>query len=427
MQQLVKNSSKEIKQLTFIAKARENIKHINVEEKSIFLNFPGDCLSSVCVTHILTGNGDEVNFTILDVFPDNPLNFGCLLWGVVVVEDINNTFEESKIICQQFTKSTLASKSFYSLNSSLFLIIYNYRVRSTGSYSVFVSISKTRCKPFNLDPCELVYHYCDPIKSAKLYLSSIPRFSTISLSINNFLPVYMESTVNILFSLASNSCVVIQIGKKKLKERQGNHHLWSHCFYFPASCPIHISPKTKDNFISSVQGDLQFAVQNHYFTKAVIFQVSQNKYKTSTAKLTKYYFNRTNLNDSIKLYRNISSVDIAFARGSHQWMDIAVGNAKNIQHHNTIHLIYELKYFNEFDRIVDYGRALFSHLDIDVNVVKDNSKSSSPESLEMEVDILAGHVLFHPRDKIMQSEYNFKFTPQAAVCYRKCKRVIVSA
>ena len=403
MQQFIKNSSKEIKQLSFIAKARENIIHLHVNEKSIFFNFPGDCLSSVCVTHILSGDRDEVNLTILDVFYDNPLNFGCLLWGVVVVEDVNNTFEESKIICEQFTKSSSASKSFYSLNSTLFLIIYNYKVRSTGIYSVFGSISKTRCKPLNLDPCELVYHYCDPIKSAKLYLSSIPRFSNISLSINNFLPVYKQSAVNILFSLTSNSCVVIQIGNKKLKERQLNFGLWLHCFYFPTSCPIHISPKTKDNFISSVQGDLQFAVQNHYFTKAVIFQVSQNKYKASTAKLTKYYFNKTNLNDSIKLYRNISSVDIAFARGSYQWIDIAVENAKNIQHYNTIHFKYELKYFNEFDRIGDYGPALFSNLDIDVNVVKDNTKSSSPDSLEIKADILAGHVLFHPRDKIMQS------------------------
>ena len=397
---ITQNSYIEIKQFSFAVKPKTAVKYLNAKDKITFLNFAGECLSSVCVTHIITTNGCQVNLTINGISLNNQLNLGCLFWGLVVTEEFNNTFEESTILCEQFNQNTSPSRSFYSSNSSLFLIIYNYSVQ--GNSSVYGSISKTRCKPFHLDPCELIYHYCDSMESAKWYILGITRFSDIHFSVNDILPVFDEEKVDLFVKLKGNTCIVIQIGNRDKKERLPNMQLLWRCWFFSTTCPFQISLKNMGTIMFSIKGDLKFATGN-MFSEANIYYMPCTE--SSAVKLVKNEFRKHKMNDSIKVFGQISSVKISVARRSTQWMDIAVINAKSSQYENSVQAMYQLKYINKFDVIAEYGPMLFSNLDININIVKKNSHSTSlPKPSKMMISILAGHILFHHGKQIMQKQ-----------------------
>ena len=410
VQQLIKqNNTEEMKQLSFVAKSRKSISYLHIRDNYTFLNFTGDCLSLVCVTHILTEDGYQINFTIYDLFHNNPLNFGCLFWGMVVVEEFNNTFQESVIMCEQFHEfnyTTLASRSFYSLNSSLFLIIYNYEAFINNS--VIGSISKTKCKPFHLDPCEVVHHFCDSVKAAQMYISSINKLSDLSLYVNDFLPIFntAKATVDLLFNLTDNSCVVIQIGNKNQKERLLKYEQVERCFFYAHFCQIFISPRARDNFITSVKGDLKIPLYNNLFTKAAVFYMPEGDCRSSRAKLRKKKFERYKSFSPIKQLGLISAVDISLERRSTQWMEIILRNSKNMQSCNALNFSYQLKYANLFDIIASYGPALFSNLDVNVRLLKNNLNSVLlPESLNMTLKIVFGHALFLPKIVTILSKF----------------------
>ena len=131
--------------VSYSTKTAEISRQLTIREKEMHFKYPVEyCLNILCIFSIETNAGHQVNVTIVSI-SSSAKHSDCLLWGLVTLEDSDNNYQESVSKCWDQDVGSSSNINFYSLNSKLILILYNYQDASQIKVSGF--ISRTKCKP----------------------------------------------------------------------------------------------------------------------------------------------------------------------------------------------------------------------------------------------------------------------------------------
>ena len=166
----------------------------------------------ISISQIKAQNGLQVNVTVLHMFSSFFHNSDCTEWGFLTIEYLHGKYEESNTLCSSHNSTKTQSRSFYSINSSLFLIYYTYP--GAGETKVSLVISTTKCKPVHFDPCIyfLLRRGCKAVLKFKPYLPNIVKFLNVSLIPG--LTTFGREEIDLLIKLKYTQCIVVQIGNR---------------------------------------------------------------------------------------------------------------------------------------------------------------------------------------------------------------------
>ena len=137
----------------YISKNFKKDIHINLNPQTyMLLQLPNiACFDNLCVFNINTESNQQINVTLNKIDSVGVYNPTCKYGGIVAGEYLDNRYKESTTICQRHDGQIEQSRSLYSLNSSLVLVLYWYN--RYHNIRVSLSLSLTRCKPINIDLC----------------------------------------------------------------------------------------------------------------------------------------------------------------------------------------------------------------------------------------------------------------------------------
>ena len=160
--------------------------------------------------------------------------------------------------------------------------------------------------------------------------------------------------------------------------------------YNLASCGLHLSSKFENTWIVSVKGDLSTAKYRSWSSSVLLYQMEQSYDNSSSMKLTQKH-----LDGHLQSFEQASSIIIRITTERAQWLDITLINNRVIPKHNTLHSSHILNQgLNAIPRIINYGPAMFSNLDVSVKLLNNKSKSGSIRDTNMTIKVQAGHRLF---------------------------------
>ena len=381
-------------------------RHIEIADGVIPFKFTRDtCFRLLCMIQVKAQYDYQVNVTVLDISFLRRSSSSCLLWGLVIVEYLNNNYKES--LCRNHDRSIrdFSSVHFYSSNSSFILILYNFLGVSQTTASGLMS--RTKCKCVHFDPCEYAIAYCYSMLKAKSYLLHITQFSNLTLLPNDFIPV-SDLKKNVFFSLSNGNCVVIQIGTQLSRILTKNDFLPNCLVDFLNGCPIIFSSMNKYSHISSIQGQLLSAQYTADFrsSRIIIYIMKWNQLLAST------YFkfhHPQKINPTLEHFELVSSVSVRISISGRNvdWLDIVLRSNYSYNWISSIKIIHKIHHgLNVVPRITDYGPALFSSADILLKLVNNASKYHHVGSTShLSVDITKGFALSHKNYYIPFSKY----------------------
>ena len=139
---------------------------------------------NICNIFIQTDIEHRVNATVKEVVVTPDVHDEtCMYNGLVPVENLGvDDYKEIESLCDNHDKTQDSSKSFYSHNSTMQIILNWYSIYST--ISVKLNISHTRCKPVYIDICYFVFGIAIKQKYQTrhhLYLNYISQYSNITI------------------------------------------------------------------------------------------------------------------------------------------------------------------------------------------------------------------------------------------------------
>ena len=140
----------------------------------------------------------QLNATVATfLYLGTPLDrYTCIHGGLSVTQQLYGN-KESETICEKYNSLNSLQRSFYSKNSSLFLLMYWYEHYS--KINLTLNVSLTKCTVVELDYCT--------IERKREYLKQVVEYS-------NFRIRYKGSWSTYLFSLQNDGCVVLQFREK---------------------------------------------------------------------------------------------------------------------------------------------------------------------------------------------------------------------
>ena len=198
--------------LNFTAKQLQILNVVNIQNhpSSITFNVPNTkCKYNLCLTCFLTSSELQVNLTVFHIVGAGKYTFQCPEGGILTMEHLNSKYMESVVLCEEHDGNKVPSRSFYSSNSSLILMMYWFGKK----INVSISITLTRCQPVHIEPCVYYLLTCKSAFHAKDYLKKITKFSKLQLIQNDFIAYYDQENL-ILFDTSKMECAVVQVGNK---------------------------------------------------------------------------------------------------------------------------------------------------------------------------------------------------------------------
>ncbi len=117
------------------------------------------CVLVVCVVLLQAKTGYTVNATLTQMTYDGEKSLTCKYGGLFGAEDYCKIYSESVTVCKNHDSTTELSRSFYSQNASLKLVLFWYPHYSRIHISLIASV--TKCRTVQVDVCTL-YYLCDP-------------------------------------------------------------------------------------------------------------------------------------------------------------------------------------------------------------------------------------------------------------------------
>ncbi len=129
-------------------------------------------------------------------------SFECRYGGIVAGKILGEYYAESQSICQ--TVEGEMERHFYSHNSSMILLVYWYE--NYSALNISIKLSVTKCNPVLLHANCYDMHCARNVSSKKCvsFLTKITKYSGVHFQ-------YDFSLAGLVYSLADNSCVVVQI------------------------------------------------------------------------------------------------------------------------------------------------------------------------------------------------------------------------
>ncbi len=175
------------------------------ENGHLFLN--DSCYTNVCLVSVVGEPGSHVNVTLMKMsyVGKETDRTTCRYGGLVSTEQNGDSYRESPAICTSHSYLTNTSRSFYSHESSLLLILYFYKAYSVVNATL--ALHQTTCKSIQINRCDLEKfcheHMIDRVFCIS-FLEKLQR-SQVSLELKNY-----DSLHVIEVSLRGDGCVVLQ-------------------------------------------------------------------------------------------------------------------------------------------------------------------------------------------------------------------------
>ena len=198
-----------------------NASFVQLHEYAIYdsVSLPMEwCQKSHCLIRIQSKHKTlQVNITITKITSDIIHNPKCIYGGLVIGEQMYDNQQEYQTLCENHDGSNTLSKSVYSSNSSLFIVLYWYN--SIGQISTSLSISETPCKPLFMDDCRIATFYGNEKNESRClsYLNSITAYTDVQFEkCDEQWPggcsLYLSST-------KKTSCTIVQFIRKDLNSK----------------------------------------------------------------------------------------------------------------------------------------------------------------------------------------------------------------
>ncbi len=183
------------------------------------------CKQNVCLVKMLTTPGAELNVSVVHMHYEGQSSESCKYGGFTTGTLKKGLCKESQIICEDSEKNMNHFKrSFYSLNSSIILILYwfvNY-----SKVKVTLNLEKTTCKNVDICFCTFMRYCINPLNKNTKTESKCARYLD---KLSNRHTRIKQVGFTVLVSKSNSSCAVVQIARNRS------------CFHL--DYPIYFEPK----------------------------------------------------------------------------------------------------------------------------------------------------------------------------------------
>ena len=166
--------------------------------------------------------GYHINATVTNLTYDGTPSQTCMYGGLLAVEQFENNYTESSIICKSVSGNT---RSFYSQNSSLIILSYWYSQYSSVNASL--RISQTKCKLLQIDHCKfdsLCQSHLN-VSKCNMYLNQITHLSNVSFSFKKTMSDRWND--KLIFAMPDGTCFTLQLIRnhtyKSIKIKSSQH------------------------------------------------------------------------------------------------------------------------------------------------------------------------------------------------------------
>ena len=173
------------------------------------------CVLVVCIVLLQAKTGYRVNATLTQMSYDEEKSLTCKYGGLLGAEDCCEIYSESVTVCKNHDNSVELSRSFYSQNASLKLVLFWYPHYSRVNASLIASV--TKCKALQIDICTL-YYLCNP----KHYLYnqwSSPECVSYLKGVTKSSALHLEGSKNnnwLVLSGKQDHCYILQVVQKNV-------------------------------------------------------------------------------------------------------------------------------------------------------------------------------------------------------------------
>ncbi len=167
------------------------------------------CNKSPCIFNFFGFNNKLINVTVSYLTYQGPEEATCKFGGFTSAQIVNNKYMENSILCQNHDGETQPSRSFYSSESALMVVLYWFKEYSQIEAHLILKLSN--CKPVQICPCTANYyfHIFKPnFTQFKHYINKQAMGTGLK-----FHSLISRRYLSFWVTLQTNSCVVIQLSK----------------------------------------------------------------------------------------------------------------------------------------------------------------------------------------------------------------------
>ena len=262
--------------------------HANFYNTHSYVSLPNpNCSSGVCILNIKFDHGYKVNITLQSMVFQGENSAYCKYGGLSLIEVINEEYNENVALCRNdFSNNN--KRRFYSVSSSLKMVLYWYKPYS--STSVTLRISTTECDSIHLSPVTYCHecYYFQPL--------CVSFTNKITKHLSRSILLYIKRR-NIVYDLPESRCFVLQVFEKPDK-----HSLSG--FFQP--CSMRLSSKLIPKEHSTIQFFITGSIQP-YFAQPV------EKAVLEKTKVFSYFFKKNRIQDFIAFYGSADLLCYQFA------------------------------------------------------------------------------------------------------------------
>ena len=184
-----------------------NFSSMDIKSKLVYLDTDSDislpnvnCMSKTCIFDVRYNAGYQVNMTLISIKFQGPDSEVCKYGGLTAIESLKHEYKQHVPLCTNYSSKTWSQRGFYSVNSSLKVVLYWYQPYST--IDVTFSISGTKCDTVQISPSTYCSE-CSFNSPCLSYFNRVTQYSNVSLKTNDI--------DTILYSISDNQCFVLQL------------------------------------------------------------------------------------------------------------------------------------------------------------------------------------------------------------------------
>ncbi len=192
----------------------KNFVPISVKTQTFFtLNIPNwSCeIKKYCALLIQSSSGQQINMSVTKLNYSGVESQTCSFGGIAVLEQAGDKFEESATLCEPHDERLAQSRLFYSVHSSLMVVVFWYREYSTVNATV--NISPTECKTVQICECTFESHcyLAGNSEPCLEYLRKITEHSHVRFKAHTGYSIQLY----LLYSLNDEKCFTLQFRRNE--------------------------------------------------------------------------------------------------------------------------------------------------------------------------------------------------------------------
>ncbi len=158
-----------------ISKTSEEL-YLNNNPRHLSLFLPNSkCSATFCLYLLKADENSHINITLRILLWDGTPSVDCKYGGFVTAELLPDEYTESKVLCESYDSSKKQAVNFFSLRTSIFMVLY-WSNKQAQISSHFV-VQLTECEAVKVDVCSMHYYCQNGKHDCSLYLNQAFRDS----------------------------------------------------------------------------------------------------------------------------------------------------------------------------------------------------------------------------------------------------------